>query len=212
MKVETKEMYRQILDIITSIDYIKVEDMPNIDLYMDQVTTFMDDQLKNTKRYEEDKILTKTMINNYAKNHLLPPPENKRYSKEHMIMLLFIYYFKNILSITDIQTLFQPLTEQYFRKESGMNMTDVYNAVFSTLHDQQDYFLKDLFRRYQAAEGTFQDAPAEDQVFLRKFAFICLLSFDVYMKKMLVERLIDSIDGFEGSSGKKDRKNKKSKD
>ena len=208
MNSETKEMYRQILDIITSIDYIKVEDMPNIDLYMDQVTTFMDDQLKNTKRYEGDKILTKTMINNYAKNHLLPSPENKRYSKEHMIMLLFIYYFKNILSITDIQTLFRPLSEKYFRQSSGMNMTDIYNEVFSTIHDQQDYFLKDLFRRYQAADKTFRDSSTEDQVFLKKFAFICLLSFDVYMKKMLVERLIDTFDDHGEPSGKKNRKNK----
>ena len=45
------------------IDYIKPEEIPNIDLYMDQVTTFMEKNLSSTKRYEEDKILTKTMIN-----------------------------------------------------------------------------------------------------------------------------------------------------
>lgn len=45
---------------------------------MDQVTTFMDEQLEACKRYEDDKILTKTMINNYAKNNLLPAPEKKK--------------------------------------------------------------------------------------------------------------------------------------
>ena len=59
---------------------VKPEDIPNIDLYMDQVTTFMDSQLATSKRHEDDKILTKTMINNYAKNDLLPPPEKKKYS------------------------------------------------------------------------------------------------------------------------------------
>ena len=87
-------------------------------------------------------------------------------------------------------------------------MTDIYNEVFSTIHDQQDYFLKDLFRRYQAADKTFQDSSPEDQAFLKKFAFICLLSFDVYMKKMLVERLIDTFDDHVDPSGKKNRKNK----
>ena len=76
---------------------------------MDQVTTFMEENLASTKRHEDDKILTKTMINNYAKNKLLPPPEKKRYSREHLLMLIFIYYFKNILSISDIQTLLGPM-------------------------------------------------------------------------------------------------------
>ena len=84
---------------LKSIDYVKTEDIPNIGLYMDQVTTFMDDQLNACKRYENDKILTKTMINNYAKNNLLPAPEKKKYSKEHILTLLFIYYFKSICSI-----------------------------------------------------------------------------------------------------------------
>ena len=59
------------------LDYVLPEDLPNIELYMDQVTTFLEEQLKNTKRFEEDKIFTKTMINNYTKNHLLPPSNKK---------------------------------------------------------------------------------------------------------------------------------------
>ena len=60
---------------------------------MDQVTTFMDSNLKDSKRYNADKILTKTMINNYAKNNLLPPPLKKKYSKEHILVLIFIVGF-----------------------------------------------------------------------------------------------------------------------
>ena len=78
-----KEMMSSIFAKIAELDYIKPEDLPNIDLYMDQVTTFMEDQLASTKRHDDDKILTKTMINNYAKNDLLPPPIKKKYSKEH---------------------------------------------------------------------------------------------------------------------------------
>ena len=97
MTIDEKDMINSILASVSRIDYIKLEDIPNIELYMDQVTTFMEEQLASTKRYEDDKILTKTMINNYAKNKLLPPPEKKRYSREHILMLIFIYYFKNIL-------------------------------------------------------------------------------------------------------------------
>ena len=110
MSVNNDEMLHKILDHISGMGYIKPEDIPNINLYMDQVTTFMEEHLAYSKRYKDDKILTKTMINNYAKNNLLPSPEKKRYTREHMLMLIFIYYFKNILSINDIQSLLGPTT------------------------------------------------------------------------------------------------------
>ena len=78
---DLKDFLAQLQEKLKSIDYVKTEDIPNIGLYMDQVTTFMDEQLEACKRYDDDKILTKTMINNYAKNNLLPSPEKKRYSK-----------------------------------------------------------------------------------------------------------------------------------
>ena len=96
MSNDIHEFLREVLDKLQKIDYVKPEELPNIDLYMDQVTTFMDSQLASTKRHEDDKILTKTMINNYAKNNLLPPPAKKKYSKEHILALLFIYYFKSL--------------------------------------------------------------------------------------------------------------------
>ncbi|MFW5632635.1 MAG: DUF1836 domain-containing protein, partial [Acetivibrio ethanolgignens] len=119
-----------IREIINNIDYIRPEEIPNIDLYMDQVTTFMDEHLEGSKRYPEDKLLTKTMINNYTKNNLLPSPNKKKYSKEHMLLLLFIYYFKNILSISDIQSIFEPLTEKYYDKEDGFTLEEIYKSVF----------------------------------------------------------------------------------
>ena len=193
MKINKKDMINSILESISRIDYIKPEDLPNIDLYMDQVTTFMESQLASTKRYPDDKILTKTMINNYAKNDLLPSPEKKRYSKEHMLLLIFIYYFKNILSISDIQTLLGPITEKYFKSENDKNLTYIYNEVFSLEHAQIENLKKDLGKRYAAAEATFEDADETDQEFLKQFSFICLLSFDVYVKKMLIEHIIDEM-------------------
>lgn len=92
------ERLADVLGRLDKLSYVKLEKIPELDLYMDQVTSFMEEQLKDTKRNQEDKVLTKTMINNYAKNRLLPPPVKKKYSKEHMLLLLFIYYYKNLLS------------------------------------------------------------------------------------------------------------------
>ena len=82
MTIDTKDMLNSILSSISRIDYVRPDDIPNIDLYMDQVTTFMESHLKDMRRHPEDKVLTKTMINNYAKNDLLPPPEKKKYSNK----------------------------------------------------------------------------------------------------------------------------------
>ena len=192
MKLDKDDILKSILEHISDPDYIKTADIPNIELYMDQVTTFMDSQMASSKRYPDDKVLTKTMINNYAKNHLLPSPNKKKYSKEHVLMLIFIYYFKSFLSISDIQALLTPLADRYFQKEDGLNVEDLYNEVFGMEKEQVEYLKKDLMEKYQTASQSFAEAEEKDREFLTMFSFICLLSFDVYMKKQLIESIIDS--------------------
>lgn len=191
MDGNTKKLLSEILEDLKKIDYVKPEDIPNIGLYMDQITTFMDSQLEASKRHENDKILTKTMINNYAKNDLLPPPEKKKYSKEHILTLIFIYYFKNILSISDIQCILNPITDKYFGKDADYSLEDIYKEVFGLEHQETLSIMKDLAKKFNTSMNTFPDAPPEDAELLRTFSFICMLSYDVYVKKTIIEKLID---------------------
>ncbi|MCI8861577.1 MAG: DUF1836 domain-containing protein [Lachnospiraceae bacterium] len=193
MTIDVQNILESILESLNRIDYIRPEDVPGIDLYMDQVTTFMDRELATSKRYEEDKILTKTMINNYAKNNLLPPPEKKKYSKEHLLLLIFIYYFKNILSISDIQSLLSPLTEKYFHTDHAIKLDSIYSEVFSLEKSQIEAMKEDVISKYRIAGETFEGASGQDRDFLRLFSFICMLSFDVYVKKQVIEKLIDQL-------------------
>lgn len=193
MTIDTNDMLNSILESISRIDYIHPGDIPNIDLYMDQVTTFMDAQLASTKRYKDDKILTKTMINNYAKNNLLPPPVKKKYTKEHVLVLIFIYYFKNILSIKDIETLMQPLTSRYFDSSSELDMTRLYEEVCAMEKSQIEPLKEEIEAAYKRAGDSFEDTDAENKDYLKLFSFICSLSFDVYVKKLLIEKIIDEL-------------------
>ena len=193
MTIDTDDILYSILASISRIDYAKADDIPNIDLYMDQVTTFMDAQLKSSKRYEDDKILTKTMINNYAKNNLLPPPEKKKYSKEHVLVLIFIYYFKNILSIKDIETLLTPITDKYFHSDADFNLTSIYEEVCQMEKNRIETLQDSIKDVYKEASSSFKDADEEDRDFLQIFSFICTLSFDVYVKKQIIEKLVDSL-------------------
>ena len=178
------------------LDCVAPEDIPKIDLYMDQITTFLEEQLKNTKRHEDDKIFTKTMINNYAKNNLLPPPVKKKYSKEHMLMLIFIYYFKNLLSFSDIEEIFRPITERHFSgDDSGLKLEDIYNEVFTLEEEQMAHLKEDIRQKYEKASRTFSTHPVggEDLEYLRLFSLICELSFDVYLKKQMIEMIADEL-------------------
>ena len=192
MTIDMNDMLNSILNELSHLQYVHPGDIPNIDLYMDQVTTFMDEQLASTKRYKEDKILTKTMINNYAKNNLLPSPVKKKYSKEHIYILTFIYYFKNILSISDIQKMLNPLTEKFFDEGSKPDLDYIYKEIFSMESSLARPLSKDIFAKSEQASNAFTDVKDDDdREFLQFFSLVCLLSFDVYMKKNMIESLID---------------------
>lgn len=177
------------LNELVKLDYIYPEDIPTIELYMDQITTFMDNQLKGNKRYATDKILTKTMINNYSKNNLLPPSDKKKYSKDHIILLIYIYYLKNFLSINDIQNLLTPMTSTYFHKESNITMLDIYKDLFEL---EQEYGLH-VKESIQDVYDIANERMNQEDDYLKTFAMITMLSYDIYAKKQLIEKLIDSL-------------------
>lgn len=135
------------------------------------------------------------MINNYAKNNLLPPPEKKRYSRDHILLLVFIYYFKNVLSFTDIEELFAPLTDGHLAGEGGISLSQIYEEVFTLEREQHERLKDDLGNKFAAAQRAFSDMELsdEDREYLRLFAFVCELSFDVYLKKQMIEKLTDQL-------------------
>ena len=198
-KNDKKEFVEEVANRIRSLDYIKIEDIPGIELYMDQVIKFMDDHFASLKRYEGDKMLTKTMINNYTKNKLLPSPEKKKYGKDHMLLLIFIYYFKNVLSIKDINSILTPLTENFFAdSDKDFSLSDIYDEVFEVCKGATT----DISR--SVLEGEDDEKKKK---YLNNFAFIASLCFDVHVKKTIVENMIDNgLLDFKDDTGKESRK------
>lgn len=195
-----EEIKQEIRDAI-QMDYIEPADIPAIELYMDQVTTFMDKHLSNNKRSPEDKILTKTMINNYTKNHLLPPPEKKKYSKEHIILLIYTYYLKNFLSIGDIHKLLNPMIEKYFHasEQDSVNLTSIYSTVVELAQHQYQLDKQGIFESYEIVNKKLREEHPETPVdenmaYLQDFTFVALLSYDIYLKTQLVEKIIDQLE------------------
>ena len=155
MSQKTFKEIKELMNEWIRLEYIVPEDIPSIELYMDQITTFMENKLNGNKRNANDKILTKTMINNYSKNDLLPPSNKKKYSKDHIILLIYIYYLKNFLSINDIQNLLTPMNEHYFQKTTGITMSDIYKDLFQL---EQVYGVKirdSIADIYEIADNTY---------------------------------------------------------
>ena len=171
--------------------YIKASMLPDLDLYVDQITTFLTRHLAKTIRFEDDKIMTKTMINNYTKNNLLPSPNKKRYSKQHLILLIYIYYLKNMLSINDIQTLLEPLIDGYFdSNKDGKDISDIYAHLYEHLSQHYGDIIKDIVRTANKADAMYD--PEKDS-YLHDLSMISLLSVDIYAKKKYVEHLVDKL-------------------
>ncbi|MCD7842397.1 MAG: DUF1836 domain-containing protein [Lachnospiraceae bacterium] len=193
MNQANTKLLSDILRNIASTPHIRPGEVPDIDLYMDQVTTFMDEHLSATRRHEDDKILTKTMINNYTKKKLLPHPTKKRYSKEHLLLLIFIYYLKDFLPLTDINAILTPIIERFFEPKDSISIEYIYAEAYELSEEWVGSICRDIMDSWHTASNSFEDCPAEDRESLQVFSFICMLSFDIYLKKQVIEQMIDGL-------------------
>ncbi|MFN4215401.1 MULTISPECIES: DUF1836 domain-containing protein [Exiguobacterium] len=111
-------------DIVQTEGTLPKQVLPTIDLYMDQVIQLFEQHYGKMKRDETETILTKTMINNYAKGKLFHPVKNKKYTNEHLMLLSLIYEMKGLLSINDIKETLRPLNES----DEEFSLEDFYDA------------------------------------------------------------------------------------
>ena len=173
--------------ILSGFSVTRADEVPAIDLYM-------------------DKLLTKTMINNYVKNKVMIPPVKKKYGRDHILLLMVIYYLKNFLSIDDIRKIVGPVSYKYARpttksaeqqagKKHRYSMTDVYTEVFEYVSRNVERFPGEVQEILSETDNAFEKAPEEDREMLRRFNVICQLSADIYLRKLLIEKLLDETPG-----------------
>lgn len=123
----------QLTDIIERINNrsdLESSDIPALDLYMDQIMTLFEDNLQDNKRYQTDKLLTKTMINNYSKAGLIKPVKGKKYTKEQIIGMLLVYNLKNTITIQEIKQILTPIYDEDEKLEN------IYDQFINIKNDQ----------------------------------------------------------------------------
>ncbi|WP_147805078.1 DUF1836 domain-containing protein [Alkalicoccus halolimnae] len=169
--------------------HVQVEQLPDLDLYMDQVIQLFELTFKELKREEKEKIMTKTMINNYAKSGLLFPSKNKRYTKDHVMVISLIYEMKGALSLKDIkQTLDQADLTDPENLESVRTLYRDYISIAEQNTEATKTRMKDQADRLEHELEAHINDPYVKQVLL-------ILSFihQSNLYRRAAEKLIDTL-------------------
>ncbi len=186
------EMVNKFAAQIRSSDIIEIDDIPNIDLYMDQVTTFMDKGLSQYKRNEQDKVLTKTMINNYTKAKIFPPPIRKKYTRTHLMLLIMIYHLKSILSIKDIGVLFDSALREPDKMKQEKQIELIYKGFVALQKSTQKYLADSAEGKpdesYYGRENIVQFQDDE----MKRIMVTLALVIRANEEKRLAEKALDS--------------------
>ena len=168
---------------------INLDDFPEIDLYMDQVMQLFESKLSYTKRNDDDKVLTKTMINNYAKANLLMKIKNKKYTKDHLILMGLIYNLKGGLSLTDIKTMFTPIINS-FDKNEDYPLYEIYQSFLEVY----DFNLEDLNNSSHRISDNIKNLINSNESlgdFEEKFLLVCAFISMSNLYRRMSEKIID---------------------
>ena len=168
---------------------VEEKDIPEIDLYMDQVIQIFEQKLSNSKRKDSDKVLTKTMINNYAKAKLLMSIKNKKYSKEHLLLMSMIYDLKGSLSISDIKDLFDNIVKKY-DEDKEYDLRSLYKLYLDINNSNYEEFLGNIYKQIDCVKGIIDDSE-EFNEYEEKFLFICSMVSMSNMYRRVAEAMID---------------------
>lgn len=142
---------------------------PDIGLYMDQIISLTETRLKGYRRNESEKLLTKSMINNYSKDDLLPPSSHKQYGREHLARIFMIYFLKQILAIPDVKQIMQWEQEM--------------ESSFPAFEEALAGAMKEVSDRVQAL-------PQGDAALHQEIVNLCV---EAYARKHMVEKLLDTL-------------------
>lgn len=168
----------EIVDNIASRSDLCSQDIPTLDLYMDQIMTLFDDKLKDNKRHEDDKLLTKTMVNNYSKEGLITPVKGKKYNKEQILQMLLVYNLKNTITMQEIKQLVAPTYQ------SNDSIEEIYDQ-FIRIKQDQNLELKPLIQK------TIDDHNLNIEEERDRLITIMALSALSSQLKDTVEKIID---------------------
>lgn len=170
---------------------ITLEEIPQIDLYMDQIIQLFENKYNGSKRNDDEKVLTKTMINNYAKGKLFFPIKNKKYSREHLILISLIYQLKGALSINDIKETLSDVNNKITNE--NFELERLYNSFLHLADRNLSSFKKDIEAKANNVREEVDQLNDPDSEHLEKFLMIAALVNMSNLYRRVAEKLVDEL-------------------
>lgn len=166
--------------------------MPDMDLYIDQVETFFSSQTKDIDSDTVKRFLTKTMINSYAKHDMIPRPDGKKYTADHMMMIAMVGYLKGVFKMEEIKYLMKPLVDNYNSDfDESIDPEVVYRTACETNADFAERMAEDVDNNIALIKKLFQNNELDDDERLEVFTLVLSLAMRADMEKYIAERLIE---------------------
>jgi len=181
----------KILEEIGIEKNIYVEDVPNLDLYMDQVIQLFESTFSDSAKEEKEKIMTKTMINNYAKARLFFPIKNKKYSKEHILLISLIFQLKGALSIQEIKLVLERMNEKIVKEK--FDLETFYNHYLSMTKNNALSIQSNTKEMEKLAEEKVKSMGDKDEDYLQTLLMIASFAHQSNIYKRMAERLAQEI-------------------
>lgn len=163
-----EELYAIAADAVNDSE-LRSTEIPDIDLYVDQIINIISKKLEQGSQRYRDRQLTKTMINNYSKDGIIMPVKGKKYTKEQVIQILCVYSLKNTLSIGEIKRLLDgAYSAEGFGESELIALYDRHQEIKQEHKDHARKLLDGII------EGNELDVSKDNDYILTVFALISL--------------------------------------
>ncbi|WP_337020422.1 DUF1836 domain-containing protein [Oceanobacillus massiliensis] len=182
---------KELMEALHLDNQLTLEDMPDLDLYMDQVIQLFENKYASSKRNEKEKVLTKTMVNNYAKGKLFFPIKDKKYSKEHMILISMIYQMKSTLSISDVKQTLNQLNSGI--TEENLDLKQLYQTYLDLMQNNTAMFTRDIEEQIEAVRSEAEQLENADEEYLEQLLLVATFSSMSNYYRRAAEMMVDKI-------------------
>lgn len=187
-----EEYVKTILDDYVNRGRILPGDFPDMELYMDQAAMFMNKKLEIYQKNDDEPVMTKAMISNYVKHDMLPKPNKKKYSRDHLAMLTLIFYLKGVLQVQDIENLMKPLIDNYNSEfEERFDFLKLYGGIENLYSAQRDKAAEEVYQDIDHIKKFLSKYENADDDATELFMLICLLSMRADAQRYIVQKLMD---------------------
>lgn len=186
-----EEFVRNMVEEYIAKGKICVNDFPDMEIYMDQAETLLNRELGIYRKSEKDKVITKTMIGNYVKHSMLPRPVNKKYSKDHLILLTLIFYLKGMFQMEEIEKIVKPLIDNYNSEfDDKIDLEALYGCILEVQSAEEDELSRSVNRIIEDSKYQLREAQLSDDDMLELFMLIVNLSMKADAQKFLAHKLL----------------------